>query len=156
MPSKAMLRAGREGRSWPDAVAFRDEIAEHRDDSEAARSLTESGVEVVRGRGVVTGAGELAVPGRSLHWSDLVVATGAGPVPPPVDGVDDVPWWSSEDALSSDELPARLLLLGGGPVGCELAQLYARFGARVTIVETAGRLLTSEPSVVGEALATAL
>jgi dihydrolipoamide dehydrogenase len=161
MPSKALLRAAAEGRAWPDAVRFRDEIADHRDDSSTAKSLQEAGVELVRGRGVVTQPGVVQVGPRTLRWTDLVVSTGAGAVIPPLDGLhaDDahpVPHWTSDDALSSDELPARLLLLGGGPVGCELAQVYARFGSEVTVIESSARLLPSEPAFVGAALRDAL
>jgi pyruvate/2-oxoglutarate dehydrogenase complex dihydrolipoamide dehydrogenase (E3) component len=161
MPSKALLRAAADGRPWPDAVRFRDEVAKHRDDSSAAKSLQEAGVEVVRGRGVVTRPGLVQVGPRVLRWTDLVVCTGAGAVIPPLDELhaDDanpVPHWTSDQALSSDELPARLLLLGGGPVGCELAQVYARFGSEVTVVESGPRLLPTEPAFVGAALRDAL
>lgn len=157
MPSKAMLRAATRGMSWPDAVAFRDDAADHRDDSDTVRQLEDTGVEVIRGRGVIPGMGELMVGPRTLRWRDLVVATGAAPTRPPIDGLADVPdVWTSEDALSSDELPRSLVILGGGAVGCELAQIYARFGSEVTLVETAERLLANEPDFVGDTIATAL
>jgi dihydrolipoamide dehydrogenase len=85
-----------------------------------------------------------------------VICTGAAAVIPPVDGIDGVEVWTSEDALSSEELPGRLLVLGGGPIGCELAQVYARFGSQVTVVESADRLLPQEPAFVGAALREAL
>jgi dihydrolipoamide dehydrogenase len=75
---------------------------------------------------------------------------------PPVDGLADSHPWTSDDALSSAELPRRMVLLGGGAVGCELAQVYAAFGSQVTVVEMLPRLLAREPAFVGEALADAL
>ena len=89
MPSKAMLRAAAQGRCWQEAVRFRDEVAEHRDDSDTAKSLTEAGVDVVRGRGVITAPGVVRVGGRELHYTDLVVATGSDAVIPPLDGLDE-------------------------------------------------------------------
>src|SRR5207302_1518380 len=156
MPSKAMLQAAARGMPWPEAVAFRDDASGHRDDSDTARQVEQAGVEVIRGHGVVTGRGELIVGARTLRWRDLVVATGAAPSRPPIDGLDDVDVWTSEDALSNRELPRSLVVLGGGAVGCELSQIYARFGADVTVVETAERLLADEPDFVGDALAAAL
>jgi dihydrolipoamide dehydrogenase len=156
MPSKAMLHAAADDRGWADAVRFRDEIAEHRDDSATAKSLTEAGVEIVRARGVVTGPGALLAGPRRLSFRELVVCTGAGATTPPIDGIDDVDVWTSDDALSSDELPGTLVVLGGGPIGCELAQVYARFGSTVTILESAEHLLPNEPAFVGAVLQEAL
>ena len=156
MPSKALLRAAAAGRDWSDAVSFRDEVAEHRDDSSTVRSLIESGVTVIKERGLIVGKGELRAGDHHLTADQLVIATGAEAVLPPIDGLEDADPWTSEDALSSDELPGSLLILGGGPVGCELAQVYARFGSTVTVVEPAKRLLPSEPPSIGDAVATAL
>jgi pyruvate/2-oxoglutarate dehydrogenase complex dihydrolipoamide dehydrogenase (E3) component len=156
MPSKAMLYAAGHGLSWSEAVAFRDEAAAGRDDSDAARELEQAGVRIVRGRGVITAAGEVTVGAEVLRGRDLVIATGSEPALPPIDGMDDIDHWTSEDALSSDELPPSLVVLGGGPVGCELAQIYARFGVDVTLIESAPRLLANEPDFVGDGIATAL
>src|SRR3954454_21911763 len=156
MPSKALLQAAGDGVSWSDAVDFRDEVANNRDDSEAAKSLEDAGVLLVRERGVLEGAGRVRAGDLLLEAPHVVVCTGAEPVIPELDGIDDVEVWTSEDALSSPELPASLLLLGGGPVGCELAQIYARFGCRVALLETGPHLLPGEEAFVGETVATAL
>lgn len=179
VPSKSLLLSARAGAGWAEAVRRRDEHARHRDDSEAADALRKAGVELVRGRGrvaapglleVTTGDFQVAGPeGDGLHgadphdagptpirFADLVVATGSEPVVPELDGIHDVPVWTSDQALASDLLPGRLVVLGGGPVGCELAQAYARFGSRVTLVESADRLLAGEPEFVGELIAQAL
>src|SRR4051794_10364820 len=161
MPSKALLhmasrRASGLAVTWADAVRFRDATAKHRDDAEAAKSLEEAGVTLLRARGVVTGPGTLRAGPSELAWRHLVVCTGAEAQAPPVPGLDAVPAWTSEDALSGDELPGSLIVLGGGPVGCELAQVYARFDVPVTVIETGPQLLPGEPEFVGEALAAAL
>lgn len=152
MPSKALLKAAARRVSWPEAVAFRDDVADHRDDSEVVDDLEQQGIEVIRGRGRVTGPGRLEVGGQEVEWRDLVVTTGAAPIIPPIEGLDGIDAWTSDDALASDELPRRLAIIGGGPIGCELAQVYARFGSTVTVVEASQRLVEKEPEFVGALL----
>src|SRR3954447_7298250 len=135
------------------AAERRDEVAEHRDDSSAAQGLTDAGVTVVRGHGRVTRAGVLAVDGRDLGWSELVVATGSTPVRPDIEGLDGIPTWTSDEALSSADRPQSLLVMGGGAVGCELAQVYARFETVVTLVQSAKSLAPKEESSVADGLA---
>jgi pyruvate/2-oxoglutarate dehydrogenase complex dihydrolipoamide dehydrogenase (E3) component len=155
IPSKAMLHAAAQKIPWQQAIRERDELARHRDDSKAAKALQAKGVTLVRGRGTLAD-GRVEVDGSSYGFGDLVISTGSKPQHPPVVGLDNVPTWTSDQALSSDELPGRLVILGGGAVGCELAQVYARFGSAVTIVDTADRLLAKETRFVGEAMAGAL
>lgn len=178
MPSKAMLRsaearhdaqalgelagAGSAPRLDDDDTAFRaavrrrDDVAEHRDDAGSAGELQEAGVVLVRGQGRVARPGVVAVDDRELGWTDLVVATGSHPTPPPVDGLDGVPTWSSDEALSAQQRPASLLVLGGGAVGCELSQVHARFGVRVVLADPADQLLGREERRTAELLADAL
>lgn len=156
MPSKALLHAAAAGMSWPQAVAFRDECADHRDDSRHVKALRDKGVEVVRGEGRITGPGRLRVGDRTLAWRDLIVATGAEPVVPDVPGLADSAYWTSDDALTTTERPDELVVLGGGPIGCELAQAYVRLGCEVTLIEAADRLLPAEPAFVGETVTAAL
>jgi dihydrolipoamide dehydrogenase len=156
VPSKALLHAAATGMTWEQAVAFRDKMSQHRDDTGHAKTLTDKGISLFRGRGVITGPGVLQVGGDTVGWRDLVVATGAAATIPPIPGIDQVDVWTSEEALSLPEQPGTLLILGGGPIGCELAQAYARLGSEVTLVESADRLLPAEPGFVGEMLTEAL
>jgi pyruvate/2-oxoglutarate dehydrogenase complex dihydrolipoamide dehydrogenase (E3) component len=175
MPSKAMLRSahlradlieqghrvgavgrhqgdGDHRRAWAAAVAWRDQVAEGRDDAGAAQSLEATGAVLIRGHGRLDGPGRLAVGERRLSADHLVLGTGSRAVIPPVEGLVDVDYWTSETALSTDQLPDSLIVLGGGPIGCELAQLYARYGARVTLVESSDRLMPKEEPTVTEIL----
>ena len=92
----------------------------------------------------------------SLTYSDLVIATGCEPVAPPIEGLSDIPAWTTAQSLCSPDLPRRLIVLGGGPAGCELTQIYASFGSQVTLVEAEPTLLPGEPAFAGEILAAAL
>jgi len=135
------------------AAQRRDELVDHRDDAQHAAGLREAGATLLRGDGRVTGPGTMTVDDEEHTWDDLVVATGAADVRPQIAGLDQVPVWTSDDAWSAHERPASLLVVGGGPVGCEIAQLYARFDVPVTVVEMAGQLVSSEPPEVSGFLA---
>jgi pyruvate/2-oxoglutarate dehydrogenase complex dihydrolipoamide dehydrogenase (E3) component len=155
VPSKTLLLAAARGVQWAVAVRRRDEAAEHRDDSGAAGELEKAGVTLRRGE--IVARRRLKVGDRQLTWRRaLVVATGSEPLVPPLPGLDAAPTWTSDEALSSPELPARLAVIGAGAVGCELAQAYARFGAQVTLLDPSPALLDGEPEWAGEALAEAL
>ena len=178
MPSKAMLRSaearhqaadladlggaasvpslGDDVAAYRAAARRRDGIAEHRDDSGAATSLQDKGIVLVRGRGRITAPGIVSVAERQLAWSDLVLATGAVAIRPDIPGLDTVPTWSSDQALSALDRPASLVVIGGGAIGCELSQVHARFGARVTVVESGRQLLGREQPQVAARLAEVL
>ena len=179
LPSNSLLLSAARGETWEDAVARRDEVTGGLDDSVPARRLTDAGVTVIRGTGRITRPGTVEVtlaPGHgqgangpgangqdgadegavTLTYADLVIATGCEPVAPPIEGLADIPAWTTAEGLCSPDLPRRLIVLGGGPAGCELAQIYAAFGSQVTLVEAEPGLLPSEPAFAGEILAAAL
>jgi pyruvate/2-oxoglutarate dehydrogenase complex dihydrolipoamide dehydrogenase (E3) component len=138
------------------AVRRRDDLSHHGDDRAAAASISGRGVTLVRGTGRITGPGRLAVAGRELGYRDLVVATGSSPVIPAVDGLGGAPAWTSDQALTAPDYPASVIILGGGAVGCELAQAYGGFGVRVTLVEPGGQLAGDEEAAVAGELAAVL
>ena len=164
LPSNSLLLSASQGVTWEDAVARRDEVTGGLDDSGAAQRLTSSGVTVFRGTGRITGPGAvevaLSAPAEagptSLAYTDLVIATGCEPVAPPIEGLSDIPTWTTAQGLLSPDLPRRLLVLGGGPAGCELAQIFAAFGSQVTLIEADAGLLPGEAAFAGEILTAAL
>jgi pyruvate/2-oxoglutarate dehydrogenase complex dihydrolipoamide dehydrogenase (E3) component len=123
-------------------------IAPH-DSPERLRS---EGVEVVPGSATFLHSGGLAVEGRALAFRTAVIATGSEPVVPPIDGLQDADAVTTDDVWALEALPERLIVLGGGPVGCELAQAFARLGSRVAIVEAGGGLLPAEEPEAGALL----
>jgi pyruvate/2-oxoglutarate dehydrogenase complex dihydrolipoamide dehydrogenase (E3) component len=161
LPSNSLLLSAGRGEAWEDAVARRNEVTGGLDDAGPALRLAEAGVVVIRGTGRVTGPGTVEVAANggadvSLTYSDLVIATGSEPVAPPIEGLSDIPAWTAAEGLCSPDLPRRLVVLGGGPAGCELTQIYAAFGSQVTLVEAEPTLLGGEPAFAGEILAAAL
>ena len=162
IPSNSLLRSARSGETWENAVARRDALIARLDDSAAAGRLAGAGVSLVRGTGRVTAPGTVTVHpsggggDTELSYADLVIATGSEPVAPPIEGLADIQAWTTAEALTCPDLPRRLIILGGGPAGCELAQIYATFGSAVTLVETEDRLLAAEPAFTGEILAEVL
>ncbi|HEY6499297.1 MAG TPA: NAD(P)/FAD-dependent oxidoreductase [Streptosporangiaceae bacterium] len=178
LPSKTLLEAAGRGEAWENAVARRDEVTSYLDDTTAASRLTEAGVTLLRGTGQVIKPGTVEVttygengttpaaadapggPGAGqkveLTYTDLVLSTGSEPVAPPIEGLADIAAWTSAEAMSGPDLPRRLVVLGGGSAGCELAQIYAAFGSQVILVETEDTLLPAEAGFTGEILAEAL
>ncbi len=157
LPSKALLEAAGRGEAWENAVARRDEAASHLDDGTAAARLAQAGVRLFRGTGKLTQPGTVDVPeSEPVGYNDLVITTGSEPVAPPIEGLADIPAWTSAEALSCPDLPRRLVILGGGSAGCELAQIYAAFGSQVILVETENVLLPAEAAFTGDILAGAL
>jgi dihydrolipoamide dehydrogenase len=178
MPSKAMLHSAEVRRriveapsagavsrplsldeapaAYRAAAARRHEIADRLDDTERARELRDQGIAVYRGRGRVARAGALEVAGTTIGWTHLVVAVGTVADIPEIEGLARASLWTSDEFYTASELPASALVLGGGPVGCEIAQILARFGSRVTIVQRSPRLIPAEEPAVAESLADVL
>ena len=116
----------------------------HLDDSGHARAIEESGATLIRGRGRIVRPHQLVGNGRELEWDDLVVATGTVATLPPIEGLDGVAFWTSEEVSTATAYTESAVIIGGGPVGCEIAQILARFGSKVTLVEIASQLLPGE------------
>lgn len=119
---------------------------------DSARRFAGLGVDVFLGRGRFRGPDSVEVDGRVLRFSKAVIATGARPAVPPIPGLPEVGYLTSETVFSLTELPRRLLVLGGGPIGCELAQAFGRLGSRVTLVEMGSRILPRDDAEAGETL----
>jgi pyruvate/2-oxoglutarate dehydrogenase complex dihydrolipoamide dehydrogenase (E3) component len=161
IPSKAMVRAAdvlAEGRRIPglagtaaieaDWATVAERVAEVTaawDDRAAVERFTGKGGRLIRGKGRISGPGEVTVGEEVIRARrGIVVATGTAPAVPPIDGLAGTPYWTNREAIETKELPESLIVLGGGAIGCELAQVFARFGSRVTVVEAAPRLLALE------------
>lgn len=168
MPSKTLLdQAHRRGLGadvlWKHASDRRDwmisrEDIDEPDDTGHVRAAEEHGAEVLRGTARVVGPGRIEVRGdggapRTLEARSLIVAAGAEPVVPPIDGLQEAGYWTSRDGTSLRDLPSSIVVLGGGPVGLELAQVYARFGVGTTVVEGEERLLPRDHPNSSRALA---
>ena len=173
MPTKTMLRPGEAlaaARRVPgareavtgdldvaEALAFRDWITAGWDDGGQVGWLRDRGIDLIRGTGRIAGPGLVEVDGVVHEAERIVLATGSAPIVPPVPGLRELPGlWSNRDITTMHDVPRRLLILGGGAVGVEMAQAVARFGGEVALVEGAGHLLAREPAALGEALADAL
>ncbi|MCW8948506.1 MAG: FAD-dependent oxidoreductase, partial [Sedimenticola sp.] len=111
---------------------------------DSVERYTGLGVDVIEGEATIKSPYEVEVNGQTLTTRNIIVATGARPFVPPIPGLDQIEYLTSDDLWTLRELPGRLLVLGGGPIGCELAQCFARFGSKVTIVEMAPRLMIRE------------
>ncbi|CAM2889462.1 NAD(P)/FAD-dependent oxidoreductase [Saccharomonospora xinjiangensis] len=172
IPSKALLRPGNalaaarrvrgvlsEGGLDEQAVfRRRDAFVSHWDDGGQVRWAEDAGITVVRGTARLSGEREVTVEGRGVVRAAhaVVVCTGSTPVIPRIPGIADVPVWTSREATSASTVPESLAVLGGGAVGVEMAQAWARLGARVELLEVGDRLLSHLPGFAGEAVAEGL
>ncbi|MFL6053349.1 MAG: dihydrolipoyl dehydrogenase family protein [Actinoallomurus sp.] len=169
IPSKMMIRAadllaearrvpGMAGEadvrpSWAPVARRLRETTDDWDDKVAADRLTGRGGRLARGKGRITGPGEVTVEGQVFRArKGIVVSNGTDPAVPPIDGLRDTPYWTNREAIETTEVPASLIVLGGGAVGVELAQVFARFGSEVTVVEAMPRLLAMEEPEAGDLL----
>ncbi len=162
VPSKALIRAAR---AWHDAARghelfgapatsgsgdfgrvmarmreLRAGISRH----DSARRFRDLGVDVFIGEGRFVGPDSVEVGGRRLEFRRAVIATGARPFVPPIPGCGEVGYLTNETVFTLTELPGRLGVIGAGPIGCELAQSFARFGSRVTLLDMAPHILPRE------------
>ena len=141
----------------PVATRIRDEATDDWNDAVAVERFEGKGGRFVRGTGRLDGPGRVAVDGDVFEARrGIVVAAGTKAAAPPITGLDGVDYWTNREAVEAKELPESLLVLGGGAIGLELSQVFARFGVRVTIVEAAPRLLAPEEPESSELIADVL
>ena len=168
MPSKTLLRAPElvaSARRTPGAAEavtgaldaerifwWRDQVVDNHDDAGHLEWLEEHGIDFMRGTGRVRRPGVLEVDGEELEYERLVVATGSTPAIPPLDGLERVEFWTNHEATETSEVPGSLVIIGAGPVGCELGQFFARMGSKVTILDIHLRLLPREDPEASELL----
>ena len=162
VPSKAMLRAAR---AWAEARAAAERFGGPRtaggedfgaamermrrlraglSPTDGARRFRDLGVDVFLGDARFVGPDAVTVGGQTLRFRRAILATGGRPSVPPIDGLEEAGYVTNETVFALTELPARLVVVGGGPIGCELAQAFARFGSRVTLLDTGTRLLSKD------------
>lgn len=153
VPSKTLIAAAAQGLSFPDAMARVRATVARIAATENESVLRAQGVDVLRGRARFTGGDTVEVDGRRLRGSRVVIATGASPLVPRIEGLSGIPFLTTESVFDLTERPESLAILGGGAVGCELAQAFARFGVAVTIVEAADRLLSDVDREAADLLA---
>ncbi|HSL58478.1 MAG TPA: NAD(P)/FAD-dependent oxidoreductase [Acidimicrobiales bacterium] len=174
VPSKMMIRAahtlaearrvdGLAGKAevtpdWaPVAARIRAEATDDWDDTVAVERFEGKGGRFVRGHGRITGPSTVAVGDRTFTArTGIVVATGTSAAVPPIPGLADTPYWTNREAIEVTQLPGSLVVLGGGAIGLELSQVFARFGVKVTVVEAMDRLLPLEEPEAGELVAEVL
>jgi pyruvate/2-oxoglutarate dehydrogenase complex dihydrolipoamide dehydrogenase (E3) component len=164
IPSKTLLRPGeavQEAREAAGsaqvevqaALAWRDFMVSDYSDAGQQRWLAGKGIDLLRGSGKLAGPGVVEVDGVRHTARHVVLATGSDPFIPAIPGLRELPGvWTNREVTGMKAIPRRLLILGGGPVGAEMAQAVRRLGGEVALVEAAGHVLAREPAPLGEAL----
>ena len=171
VPSKMMIRAahllaearripGMAGKSdvtpdWaPVAERIRAEATDNWDDTVAVDRFVGKGGRFVRGEGHIVGPGQVQVGAETFTAGrGIVIATGTQPAVPPIPGLADTPFWTNHEAIEAATLPSSIIVLGGGAIGAELAQVFVRFGVEVSIVEAQDALVPLEEPEAGEVVA---
>jgi dihydrolipoamide dehydrogenase len=164
IPSKTLLRPGEAVHEAKEAaatarvdvsaaLAWRDFMVSNHTDTSAEKWLTEQGIDLLRGNGRLAGQGAVEVDGVRHTARHVVVATGSDPILPPVPGLDGLEGvWTNREVTGMTAIPRRLLILGAGPVGVEMAQAVRRLGGDVALVDGAEHVLAREPRPLGDAL----
>lgn len=153
VPSKALLAAAARGTSFAEAMAEVHRAVETIAATEDDAALRRDGVRVVHGRAVFRTPTEIDVDGTRFRSERFVVATGAGPTVPPIDGLDRLDYLTNENLFVLDRQPRRLAVLGGGAIGAEMGQAFARLGTGVTLIESDDRVLTKEEPEASQVMA---
>ena len=173
VPSKTLIRSAKVAHTLRDAARFGIGAVEPDVDfaavmarvhaaiaqiapNDSVERYTSLGVDCVQGEARLMDPWTVAVGERSITARNIILASGATPFVPPIPGIDEVPVLTSENLWSLTERPARLLVMGGGPIGCELAQAFRRLGSTVTLIDMEDRLLPREDPEVSTLLANVL
>jgi len=164
IPSKTLLRPGEAAHAANEAaataqvdpeaaLAWRDFMVSNHTDTGQERWLAQNGIDLLRGRGRLAGTGVVEVDGVAHTAEHVVLANGADPVVPPVPGLAELEGiWTNREVTAMTSIPRRLLVLGGGPVGVEMAQAVRRLGGEVVLIEGSAHVLSREAAPLGEAL----
>jgi pyruvate/2-oxoglutarate dehydrogenase complex dihydrolipoamide dehydrogenase (E3) component len=164
IPSKTLLRPGEAAQQAREAactaqvdveaaLAYRDFVVGNYSDAGQVAWLAGKGIDLIRGTGRLAGPGVVEVGGARHTAANVVLATGSDPVIPPVPGLRELDGiWTNREVTGMKAVPRRLLILGGGPVGAEMAQAVHRLGGEVALAEAASHVLAREPAPLGEAL----
>jgi pyruvate/2-oxoglutarate dehydrogenase complex dihydrolipoamide dehydrogenase (E3) component len=139
----------------PVALRIREEATDYWNDKVAADRFEAKGGHLVRGRGTITGPGEVTVPssdGARVFRArrGIVVNSGTAPLIPPIQGLAGTPYWTNREIVQTEQVPGSMIVLGGGAIGTELAQVFSRFGTEVTVVEAQPRLVPFEEPEASE------
>jgi pyruvate/2-oxoglutarate dehydrogenase complex dihydrolipoamide dehydrogenase (E3) component len=168
IPSKTLLRPGEAAHGANHAaasarvdvaaaLAWRDYMVSSYSDAGQEQWLAEHRITLLRGQGRLAGTGAVEVDGNRYSADHVIIATGSEPIIPPVPGLRDLEGlWTSREATAMKAVPRRLLVLGGGPVGVEMAQAVRRLGGEAVLIEAAPHVLPREPAPLGDALGQAL
>src|SRR2546423_535285 len=168
IPSKTLLRPGEAVHGAIEAaataqvdveaaLAYRDFMVSNSSDAGQERWLADNGIDLIRGRGRLAGTGVVEIDGTRYTADNVVLANGADPIVAPILGLRELEGiWTSREATGMKAVPRRLLILGGGPVGVEMAQAVRRLGGEVVLVESSTHVLPREAAPLGEALGEAL
>ena len=164
IPSKTLLRPGEAVHAARDAaataevdveavLAWRDFMVSDYSDAGQERWLADNGIDLLRGTGRLAGTGAVEVDGTRYTAEHVVLANGAAPFIPPIPGLHELDGiWTNREATGMKAVPRRMLVLGGGPVGTEMAQAVRRLGGEVALIEGSGHVLAREPAPLGDAL----
>ena len=170
VPSKTLLKAAKSTQTIKDAARFGitasapvidfksvvgrvDSVVQEIFESESPETLRSEGIDVIEGEARFVGRRSVAVGGKEISARRFLVCTGARPLIPPIEGLADVDYLTYETVWDLEELPSRLAIIGGGPIGCEMAQAFCRLGSSVTLVEAAGRVMLQDEPEAADVIA---
>ena len=156
VPSKTLIAAAKDRLNFGDAITRVADTVERVAASETPEVLRAGGVNVIEGRATLATHDTVVVGDRRICAPRLIIATGSSPQIPPIAGIETVEALTNEDIFSISGAPASLGIIGGGPIGCELAQAFAGFGIKVTLFEAQERLLAAEEPAASEVVAQVL